>query len=226
MLLPGAGFDVVPSDCLASQLKSLVPDATSLELAFATKGGLSRGTAKTMVENIDKGHQVRKAGKLSWQPLGKITREINFGPFKRLSVGISWGDICTAFYSTGIPHITVFTATDQRQLRYLRIAHKLRWLLGRKPMKRFLQKQIDKRPPGPSEKKRRKHATYFWGKAQTGGQSSELRLKVPNGYDLTALAVVLISKKILEGNFKAGYQTPATAYGKDLIFEIDGCSLI
>src|SRR6266550_6648973 len=38
VLLPGAGFDVVPSDCLAALLKQRLPSATKLELAFAPIG--------------------------------------------------------------------------------------------------------------------------------------------------------------------------------------------
>ena len=164
MLLPGAGFDVVPSDCLASQLKDLIPDSKSLELAFTTKGGrLSRGTAKTMIENSDRGHLVRVDGQLMEHPLGKLTKEIDYGSFKQLSVGISWGDISTAYFSTGIENITVFTGTDGKQLKSLKMAHRLRGLLGLGFIKRFIQKQIDKKPAGPSEKSRKRSETFLWG---------------------------------------------------------------
>lgn len=227
MLLPGAGFDVVPSDCLANQLKDKLPNAENLTLAFTTKGaGLSRGTAKTMVENVDKGHMIREDGKLVRLPLGEKTIEVNYGPFEQVSVGISWGDISTAHYSTGVPNITVYTGTEKKQLRHLRIAHALRTLLGLKSVKRFIQRQIDKKTPGPSEKRRKNSETYLWGKATVGSESIELRLKVPNGYDLTASAVIWITKKVLDGDLQTGYQTPAMVYGKDLIFELEGCYLI
>ena len=44
------------------------------------------------------------------------------------------------------------------------------------------------------------------------------------GYTLTALAALNIAQKILDGNFKPGFQTPARAYGADLVLEIDGVS--
>src|SRR5690606_35660895 len=50
-LLPGVGFDVVPTDCLAAHLKRRLPPATRLALAFQGAGGVSRGTALTAVEN-------------------------------------------------------------------------------------------------------------------------------------------------------------------------------
>src|SRR5687768_6337878 len=48
MLLPGVGFDVVPSDCLAAHLKTRLPDATHLVLGIMGLGGkISHGTATT-----------------------------------------------------------------------------------------------------------------------------------------------------------------------------------
>lgn len=226
MLLPGAGFDVVPSDCLANQLKEELPEADDLILAFTTKGGrLSRGTVKTMVENSDKGHLIRESGRLKKLPLGKLTKVVNYGTFNQLSVGISWGDISTAYYSTGIPNVKVFTGTDEKQLKGLKMAHRFRGLLGLSFVKRLIQKQIDKKPPGPSKESRKNSETYLWAQVSRKDRSIERRLRVPNGYDLTASAVTLITKKILSSNFKTGYQTPAMAYGKDLIFEIKGCRI-
>ncbi|MEM6523172.1 MAG: saccharopine dehydrogenase NADP-binding domain-containing protein [Bacteroidota bacterium] len=223
MLLPGAGFDVVPSDCLANELKKLLPEADTLNLAFTTKGGrLSRGTAKTMVENVDKGHLVRKNGTLVKHPLGRLTKQIDYGLFNQLSVGISWGDISSAYYSTGISNITVFTGTDTKQLRRLKMAHRLRGILRLGFVKKFIQKQIDKKPAGPSESSRKRSETYLWGEALGSGSRVELRLKLPNGYSLTASAIGLITQKILNDDLKLGYQTPSTAFGSDLIYEVEG----
>ena len=55
MLLPGVGFDVVPSDCVSANLKSLLPDAQSLTLAIYTKGGISQGTALSSASRIGHG---------------------------------------------------------------------------------------------------------------------------------------------------------------------------
>src|SRR5262245_54603425 len=55
LLLPGVGFDVVPSDCLAAHLKRRLPAATSLALGFSSRGRVSRGTATTVAENLGGG---------------------------------------------------------------------------------------------------------------------------------------------------------------------------
>ncbi len=41
MIMPGTGFDVVPSDCLALHLKNRLPSATHLQLAFTMSKGRS-----------------------------------------------------------------------------------------------------------------------------------------------------------------------------------------
>jgi short subunit dehydrogenase-like uncharacterized protein len=46
----------------------------------------------------------------------------------------------------------------------------------------------------------------------------------PEGYTITAIAALNIAQKILDGKFETGFQTPAKAYGADLVMEIDGMS--
>jgi len=94
----------------------------------------------------------------------------------------------------------------------------LKW----KCVKNIFTSKIDKKPAGPSAEKREKANMYLWGTVSNGNETIEKRLKTPNGYTLTAESAVLISKKITSGEVKAGYQTPAMAYGKDLIFECSG----
>lgn len=79
MLLPGVGFDVVPSDCLALHLKERLPTAEHLALGFDALNSMSPGTALTVVENIDAGGLVRRDGELERVPTVWRTREIDFG---------------------------------------------------------------------------------------------------------------------------------------------------
>src|SRR3954469_3723711 len=74
VLCPGVGFDVVPTDSLAAQLKQALPDATHLSLAFNSRGGLSKGTAKRAIESAGSGLRVRRGGKLAELPLGSLQR--------------------------------------------------------------------------------------------------------------------------------------------------------
>ena len=222
MIMPGAGFDVVPSDCLALHLKNRLPSATHLQLAFAmSKSGLSRGTKKSMTEGLGDGGLIRKDGKLSSIAMGEKVMEIDFGLFKTKTLCIPWGDISTAWRSTGIPNIEVYTGATDQMISSARISNYIGWLLRMRWVKNFLLKQIDKRPPGPSEEKRESGRSYLWGRVHdASGKECISRLETVSGYSLTAKTAVLIAEKILIGNFKAGYQTPAMAYGADLILEI------
>src|SRR5918911_4546585 len=110
MLLPCVGFDVVPTDCLAAHLKRRLPSATKLALAIYGMSRISRGTATTMVENINRGGLVRRDGKLTSVPAAWKTREIDFGTGPLTATTIPWGDVATAYYSTGIPNIEVYAA--------------------------------------------------------------------------------------------------------------------
>lgn len=223
-ILPGTGFDVVPSDCLALHLKNKLPNATHFQLAFTmSKGGLSRGTKKSMTEGLGYGGKIRKNGRLTSLALGDKTLEIDFGAFKTPTLCIPWGDISTAWRSTGIPNIEVYTGATPGMIKNARRSRYLNWLLRMKWVKRMMLKQIDKKPGGPSEEKLLTGKSYLWGKVwNEHGEQAEARLETVSGYLLTAKTSVRIAEKILNGNFKPGYQTPAMAYGENLIMEIEG----
>ncbi|MDH4057482.1 MAG: saccharopine dehydrogenase NADP-binding domain-containing protein [Cyclobacteriaceae bacterium] len=224
MIMPGTGFDVVPSDCLALHLKNRLPTATNLQLAFAmSKGGLSRGTKKSMTEGLGFGGKIRKDGKLTMIRLGDKTMNIDFGAFKTPTLCIPWGDISTAWRSTGIPNIEVYTGATEGMISNARRSKYMNWLLRMKWVKNIMLNKIDKQPGGPSQEKLLTGKSYLWGKVWNDkGEQSEARLETLSGYLLTAKTSVLIAEKILSGNFKPGYQTPAMCYGEDLILEIEG----
>ncbi len=223
MILPGAGFDVVPTDCMAVRLKEKLPSATHLQLAFASVGGgLSRGTAKTAVEGLGYGSLIRKEGQLVRVPLGKILT-IDFG-FKTLkAMGIPWGDISTAWRSTGIPNIEVFMAASSSLIRNARFSNYFGWLLRMAWLKNIMLKRVDKTVQGPPDNIREQSRSYVWGKVWDGnGNEVSARLETLGGYTVTAKTAALIAEKILTGNFKAGFATAGSAYGADLISEVEG----
>ena len=127
MIMPGVGFDVVPSDCLARHLKNRLPDADTLTLAFYGLGKISHGTQTTMTMNMGNGGAVRRDGTITKVPAAWKTREIDFGEFTKKGVTIPWGDVATAFYSTGIPNIEVYTVLPESNLQMLRLT---RYLAG------------------------------------------------------------------------------------------------
>ena len=220
-VLPGVGFDVVPSDCLAVHLKNQLPTATHLTLAFYGAGRISHGTQATMMMNVGRGGAVRRDGKIYPVPAAWRTRQIDFGEgVVKTGVTIPWGDVSTAYHSTGIPNIEVYTVAPKRALKAMKLSRYLGWLMATGPVQKYLKSKIP--PGGPSDEERAKGKTLLWGEASDdAGNRVESRLRCPEAYTTTALTALAITEKILAGQFTAGFQTPARAYGPDLILEIE-----
>jgi short subunit dehydrogenase-like uncharacterized protein len=225
MLLPGAGFDVVPSDCLAAHLKRRLPKAVSLALGIHGSSRLSHGTATTMVENINHGGLVRRDGRLTPVPAAWKTRVIDFGRGPLKAVTIPWGDVSTAFYSTGIPNIEVYAAVPAPVRWMMTASRAFGWLLARSAVQSFLKRRIKAQPPGPSDEERAAGQSFVWGEVtDDAGKLMVSRLSGPEGYTLTVLTALKAVERVLAGQFKAGFQTPSLAYGADFILEIEGVS--
>jgi short subunit dehydrogenase-like uncharacterized protein len=226
MFMPGVGFDVVPTDCLSLFLKNKLPDATHLRLAFAQPGGqLSRGTQKSMTNKLGDGGMIRENGKLTVVPLGHKSRQINFGEKSFLTMTIPWGDVATAFYTTKIPNIEVYSLVHPKTYAKLKWIRPFMSLLKIGFLKKIALSRVEKMPAGPDENRRENSKTWLWGQVENAkGEIIEARFQTPNGYSTTAETAVLIIEKIRNGHFKAGFQTPAAVFGENLIQEIAGVS--
>jgi short subunit dehydrogenase-like uncharacterized protein len=224
MLLPGTGFDVVPTDCLALKLKQKMPKAIHLKIAFANiNGGISHGTATTVASRLGEKAVYRKNGKLTPIALGKKGIWVDFGEKKLFVMSIPWGDISTAFVSTGIPNIESYMAVKPFIFHLLKFQFMVNWALRTPLLRSLIQKNIDAKPAGQNKMERDQGYTLVWAQIMDiEGKIDTLKIRTPNAYSLTATATLRIAEKILNGDFKAGYQTPAKAYGENLIFEIEG----
>jgi short subunit dehydrogenase-like uncharacterized protein len=224
MLLPGAGFDVVPTDCIALQLKNLLPNAVRLQLAFATTGGsLSHGTATTMTDKLGEGGAERKDGKIVKVPLGKKGMWVDFGPKQLFVMSIPWGDVSTAWFTTGIPNIETYTGVAKKTFTLLKLQWLFNWVLRRSSIRKIIKNKINRQPAGPSDEQRANARSLVWGQViNEDGKTVMVRMSAPEGYTLTTHSALIIVQKILNGNFSPGYQTPASAYGENLVMEIPG----
>jgi short subunit dehydrogenase-like uncharacterized protein len=235
MLLPGAGFDVVPSDCLAVYLKNRLPDASELTLVIggvsnekSSGPGVSRGTARTMMDGIASGTMIRDKGMLKKVPLSWKTRTFNFGsPKQLLCTSVSWGDLASAWWSTGIPNIETYMALPKKLIRFNRFINPFKAIFNWSLVKHYIEHKISRLPAGPSSKERQNSQAKIYGEVRnnTGGKSAAL-MTTPNGYELTSLSTLAIMHKIIAGNAPVGFQTPSSAYTKDLVMEIPGVTLV
>lgn len=220
MVLPGTGFDVVPSDCLAAFLKAQLPTATHLELAINPEGGLSHGTAVTAVVHANAGSRSRVNGELRVEKVAAHVREIPFSKKKLMAASIPWGDIVTAWHSTGIPNIRVFAAQPPKMIRMMKLTANFSWLMGWKPLNNLIRKRIDRTLHGPSAEMLTSGKSEVWGMVKDAeGNEVEARIQAPQAYALTAKTALFIAERVNKGNWTAGFQTPSSAYGADLILE-------
>jgi short subunit dehydrogenase-like uncharacterized protein len=220
MLLPGTGFDVVPSDCLALHVARKLPDAHELTLGFFGLGSVSHGTATTMVENVHRGGFVRRDGKLTPVPTGSLVRDIDYGDGsgKKRSMAIPWGDVSTAFHSTGIPNIEVYVPATSAMIWGARIGSRFGAVLGSNRVQGFLKRRIDARPAGPTDEQRKRGKSFLVAEARNpAGRSAKAWLQTPEGYTLTALTSLEIAKRALAGEVEKGFSTPAKLLGPDFI---------
>lgn len=222
MLLPGVGFDVVPSDCLAAHMKRRLPDATRLFLAIGGLDQMSRGTARTSLESLELGTRARRGGRIVRLPdTPRGSADFGAGPVP--TVALSWGDVATAWHSTQIPDIDVhFQATRQLE-QVSRLGAFARFVLASRLGQRIARAAIERQPEGPDDAQRARSRTALVAQAWNAqGEQRRSRLHTPEAYTLTALTALAIVRKVLGGDFEPGFQTPSLAYGADFILQVDG----
>ncbi len=223
--LPGVGFDVVPSDCLAALLYRALPDATSLRMAFMSHyGKLSPGTARTTIEGIGTGLRVRRDGKIVEVPAQ--ARQIRFAERPHGAVGISWGDVATAYYSTGIPNIEMFIGATPAQKTLLQPPRLLKWVLERRSVQATVKVIIRRRIKGPTEADRQRDEMLLWGEVSNAtGQRRIMRMRTPEGYATTTETALAAVNALLSGHLAPGVYTPSLAFGPEFVLGIAGVSL-
>ena len=227
VLMPGVGFDIVPTDSLSAKLKERLPSGTHLELAFQGNSGISRGTALSMARRYHEGGLIRENGKLKKVPIAFEVRDIFFGDKKRLCMTIPWGDVYTAYFTTGIPNIKVFTGVSKKTLDSLLTYKKLTWAAKTALLQWIMRSIIKKRVNGPSQEKRSTYVTYLWGKiTDDAGKSVTMEMQTMESYQLTAHTAIEAAKEVLNGSVNPGYNTPAGAFGSKFIEQFEKYKLI
>jgi short subunit dehydrogenase-like uncharacterized protein len=218
-LLPGAGFDVVPSDCLAAHVARRLPSATHLALAFEAGTRMSRGTALTTIENAHTGGLVRRQGALVSVPSGWRTRRIDFGEGARPAITIPWGDVATAYRTTAIPNVEVYAGLPLAARVAMRAARVLGPLLASPVVKRALAAGVRRGAAGPTADERARRRSRLWAEArdQATGAVVAARLVTPESYELTSMTALDLAARALRGELPAGFHTPAGACGADYI---------
>jgi len=223
VLCPGVGFDVIPTDCVALKLKELLPNATHLSLGFDSDSGISPGTFKTMIQGLGGSSSERRDGIISEVHLGKKSRTIDFGRGPKTAMAIPWGDVSTAFHTTGIPNVDTWIPMPSYKIAGARSLKWFRPLLATSTIQQIMHKRVDRSVNGPDELARRISPAYIWGEARNaGGEIRTVRIQTANVYSLTVFGSLAVVSRLLDMNVSGGSYTPATLFEAKLIEELPG----
>lgn len=227
MLMSGVGVDIVPSDCLIAHLKQRLPDATHLTLAVDLGGGVSHGTATTLIENLNKGGLIRRNGKLTAVPSAWAVRDIDLGRGTTRTISMPWGDVVTGWVSSSIPNIEAYMVAPFAMRAAFHLMRYCGALMGSRPVQNWLKKKIDAAPSGPDAEERKQGRCYMWAEvSNASGQVAAARLETPEGYTTSALTAWDIAKRCVDGQAQAGYRTPSMVFGADYILGFEGTRLV
>jgi short subunit dehydrogenase-like uncharacterized protein len=223
MLMPAVGFDVVPTDCLAAHVARRLPTARRLATAVTQPRSLSTGSIKTLLDGIDVG-LVRRDGTLQPQPVGSIERQFDFGWGDTTCTNVSFADVTTAHYTTGIPDVTTFVEAPPLVQTLLTLSRTFAWTMRTPLWQGVLESWSRMLPSNPnlahSRNDPRMHVVAV-AEDNDGGRV-RARLHTPEAYALTAAAATAILARVLEGDFEPGFQTPARVYGPDFVLSLPG----
>jgi short subunit dehydrogenase-like uncharacterized protein len=222
-IMSGVGFDVVPTDCAARHVAERLPDATSLDIAFAIDGPVSGGTAATAIDGVPDGILVRRAGQLVRQRAGSRSRRVALGDRDRTIVPMTWGDLATAYRTTGIENITVHMVTSRVMPWVMQlVVPPTRLLLRLGAVRRFVRWLAKRKRTDQSTDRAN---TLVWARASNArGQTAEVVIRAMGSYPFTAVSGLLAVERLLTGAF-TGALTPAGAFGADFVREIPGTTI-
>ena len=223
MLMPGAGFVVVVSDCLAAHVAARLPGADRLRIGTSSSSFLSRGSAKTMIELVGGTVSVRRDGVLTSVPLGAVEHAFDYGAGPSRSVAMSMAELVTAFRTTGIANIEAHVEVNRVERAAFQLAARAAWLV-RNPLSQIaLQTAAELMPDGPAEEVRGRAARAVVVEAEDrSGRTTWTRAVTPEAYRFTATTALTIAARVLQDDLRPGFETPARAYGADFLLGLAG----
>lgn len=242
VLMPGVGMDVIPTDGVAALLARSLPSAARLELALHSPGRPSAGTLQTVLEGVPGGLRVRRGGRLVQANPGRreFRRWVDLGPEpgsgpmagrlggRRSVAPYTWGDLATAWRTTGIGEITCYMSTPRWQVRLMPVVLPVvRRILAIGPLRRYLRRRVARGAEGPGPRRRQEGRTRVWGRVEDDqGRSAEMVLEFPEAYRFTAMGGIRALEEVLAWEGGGGTLTPAGAFGGDWVLDLPEVAVI
>jgi short subunit dehydrogenase-like uncharacterized protein len=223
MLMPGVGFLVVASDCLAAHVAARLPGARRLRIGTSRSLSLSRGSIKTMIGLVADAAAIRRDGVLTPVEVGAVAHAFDYGRGPRRSIAMSMPELVTAFHTTGIGDIEAYVEVNPIEHSALSFAARVAWLIRNPFCQVALNTQAELLPEGPLADERAPgiRAVVVEADDRAGG-TVRARLRTPEAYRFTAATALTVAARVLGNDWAAGFQTPAGLYGADFVLGIEG----
>lgn len=192
MLLPGSGGSVAMLGCLAGHAARRVTNPRKLSIALNVAGDFSRGSAISASENVTTETLHRVDGELVSRASDEV-REFDFGDGPATAFPVTLPELITIWRATDIPNIDTYVhVTDGA----------------------FPEGDLAAMPDGPTQEQREANR-YHAAVEVTGEDGTVVRsiLDTVNGYTFTTLAAAEGARRVVGGEVRAGFQTPAGLFG-------------
>jgi short subunit dehydrogenase-like uncharacterized protein len=196
-IMPGAGFGVVATNCLARYVSDAVGGAQHLEVA--ARGAAAQqgpGIAASVRANLPYGGWTRQAGRLHRCPLGSGITAIPLpdGPCRVMP--FPTGDLEAAFQATGAPDVTAYSPVPADPAA------------------------VDPQAPNPQAAGPPVYRSFGWARA-TGPDGGHVQawLQTGESYAFTAAASIRAVEEILTRSLPGAF-SPAAAFGADFALTI------
>jgi short subunit dehydrogenase-like uncharacterized protein len=152
-----------------------------------------------------------------------VRRHFDYGDGDRWSTAITWGDVVSAFHTTGIPNIDVFFEETVPLVNMLTAGRTFGPLLQTPLAQAWLRAHVDLFPDGPTRTERAVHGCVIVAEARgTDGEMVVSRLKTPEAYSFSATTAAALAALAVDGDIEPGFQTPARVYGADFVMQFAG----
>ncbi|CAN5412842.1 saccharopine dehydrogenase NADP-binding domain-containing protein [soil metagenome] len=204
MLLPGSGGSVAMLGSLAAHAVKRVSKPVSVSIAMHVAGGFSRGSAVSASENLNTALLRRVDGRLVDRTADM--RDFDFGNGPATAFPVTLPDLITIWRDTAIPNIETYVyLTDGA----------------------FPEGDLAAMPDGPTHD-RREANRYHAAVEVTGEDGSVVRsvLDTVNGYTFTTIAAAEAARRVLNGEARPGFQTPAGLFGEGFAETIADTSIV
>jgi short subunit dehydrogenase-like uncharacterized protein len=195
-VVPGVGFGVVATNCLARHVSDAVGGAQ--HLAVATRAATLEagpGVAATRLENLPFGGWDRQDGQLRPLPLGTGTITIEFPDGPGRIMPLPTGDLEAAFRATGAPDIIAYSAIPDPAV-------------------------TQGGGPGAGRAGPKAYRSFGWARASSAaGVVAEAWLETGESYAFTAASSIRAVEETL-ARAGRGALSPAQAFGADFVLTI------